>query len=540
MAVIDDGVDFSHPDLAERAWTNPGESGGGKETNGIDDDGNGYIDDVHGWDFCHDDNTVHDVDDDWHGTHVAGTIAASLDGQGVVGVAPGVSIMALKFLGDDDACGYDSMAIGAIAYAKSFGVQIANASWGAEGRPTGFAGPVPRDPDLGDAVRGRGRQRAAPTTTTARRRPCRRRSTCRTSCRSGPSTTPAGSTWFSNYGRRTVDLVAPGESILSSLPADADHPEPGWGWLDGTSMAAPHVTGTAALVASYVPGMAGDPIALKARILGSAKPDAATAGSTVTGRIVDVYRALDRVPPSAKAPTVGFLVGSTMSASTAAVSVHWAATDDRSGVGAYGLQARSGSGAWTTVLASTGGRSANRSLRLSQGHGFRVRARDGAGNWGAWSPAATVTPVRYQETTLPGDLARDVASIRHELVVRRVQPLRHRQGCVGHVPVHRAGLRDRLAEGTEPGQRPPVRRRRLYLDHRPPPIELDAADHRRGTIMVVVGNAQRPPRLARDARALPDRRRRVPGPALTLSCRGRSSPNTAPAAAARGSSARCP
>ena len=135
MAVIDDGVDFSHPDLAARAWTNPGEAGGGKETNGIDDDGNGYVDDVHGWDFCHDDNTVHDFDDDWHGTHVAGTIAASLDGQGIVGVAPGVSIMALKFLGDDDACGYDSMAIRAIAYAKSFGVRIANASWGAEGRP---------------------------------------------------------------------------------------------------------------------------------------------------------------------------------------------------------------------------------------------------------------------------------------------------------------------------------------------------------------------------------------------------------------------
>ena len=132
VAVIDDGVDFSHPDLAGRAWTNPGESGDGRETNGIDDDGNGYIDDVHGWDFCHDDNTVHDPDQDFHGTHVAGTIAASLNGVGVVGVAPNVSIMALKFISDDmpKDCGLDSQAIAAIAYAKSFGVHIANASWG--------------------------------------------------------------------------------------------------------------------------------------------------------------------------------------------------------------------------------------------------------------------------------------------------------------------------------------------------------------------------------------------------------------------------
>ena len=101
VAVIDDGVDFSQPDLAGQAWVNPGESGGGKETNNVDDDANGYIDDVNGWDFCHDDKTVHDPDDDFHGTHVSGTIAAKLDGAGIVGLAPGVKLMALKFLGDD-------------------------------------------------------------------------------------------------------------------------------------------------------------------------------------------------------------------------------------------------------------------------------------------------------------------------------------------------------------------------------------------------------------------------------------------------------
>ena len=81
VAVIDDGVDFSRPDLAGQAWVNPGESGGGKETNNVDDDANGYIDDVNGWDFCHDDKTVHDPDDDFHGTHVSGTMRRSSTGR---------------------------------------------------------------------------------------------------------------------------------------------------------------------------------------------------------------------------------------------------------------------------------------------------------------------------------------------------------------------------------------------------------------------------------------------------------------------------
>jgi subtilisin family serine protease len=124
VAVIDDGVDFTHPDLAARAWTNPGEV----PNNDLDDDANGYIDDVNGWDFRHDDNTLHDSGGDFHGTHVAGTIAASVNGQGIVGVAPNIKIMALKFIGPEG--GATSDAIRAIGYAKSKGVKISNNSWG--------------------------------------------------------------------------------------------------------------------------------------------------------------------------------------------------------------------------------------------------------------------------------------------------------------------------------------------------------------------------------------------------------------------------
>src|SRR5829696_2577851 len=136
VAVIDSGVDFDHPDLADRAWVNPGESGSGKETNGIDDDGNGYVDDVNGWDFYHNDNTLHDSGNDAHATHVAGTIAASANGEGVVGVAPKIKIMSLKWLDSTSGSmatartGTVSNAILAIEYARNMGAKISNNSWG--------------------------------------------------------------------------------------------------------------------------------------------------------------------------------------------------------------------------------------------------------------------------------------------------------------------------------------------------------------------------------------------------------------------------
>src|SRR5829696_5944725 len=209
VAVIDDGVDFSHPELAGRAWTNPGEV----PNNNLDDDNNGYIDDVNGWDFYNRDKTVHDAGVDAHGTHVSGTIAASVNGQGVVGVAPNVKIMALKFLGPEG--GYTSDAILAIQYAKAEGAKISNNSWG--------GGPYsPFDQALYDAINNSGSLFVAAAGNDGSNNdayPVYPASYDLPNILSVTAVDNQGKlASFSNYGATSVDISAPGVGILSSVP----------------------------------------------------------------------------------------------------------------------------------------------------------------------------------------------------------------------------------------------------------------------------------------------------------------------------------
>jgi hypothetical protein len=152
VGVIDTGVDYNHPDLAANMWINPGEIPG----NGIDDDGNGFIDDVHGWDFINNDNDP--MDDNGHGTHCAGTIGAvGNNGIGVAGVNWNVKIMALKFLSAGGS-GSTADAVEAIKYATMMGVQLTSNSWGGGGfSQTMRTTPSPTR-GRGNPVRGRGRQ----------------------------------------------------------------------------------------------------------------------------------------------------------------------------------------------------------------------------------------------------------------------------------------------------------------------------------------------------------------------------------------------
>jgi thermitase len=140
VAVIDEGVDINHPDLRNNIWTNPGETAG----DGIDNDRNGYVDDLNGWDFFHNDASVFDAaDGDEHGTHVAGTIAAEGNNSaGVVGVNWQAKIMPLKFLGSGG--GYTSGAVEALNYAVNKGVKISNNSWGGGGSSQALADAINR------------------------------------------------------------------------------------------------------------------------------------------------------------------------------------------------------------------------------------------------------------------------------------------------------------------------------------------------------------------------------------------------------------
>ena len=134
--MIDEGVDVSHPDLRDNVWKNPGVV----PANGVDDDGNGYVDDVNGYDFANDDASVYDPDPingtgDEHGTHVAGTIAAEgNNGVGITGVNWQAKVMALKFLGPGGGSTLD--AVEAIDYAIANGADISNNSWGYVGGPS--------------------------------------------------------------------------------------------------------------------------------------------------------------------------------------------------------------------------------------------------------------------------------------------------------------------------------------------------------------------------------------------------------------------
>lgn len=283
VAVIDTGVDYTHEDLVDNLWRNPGETGldnkgRDKATNGIDDDNNGFVDDSIGWDFVTNDNKPYDLKAGFfemitsggnpgHGTHCAGNVAARGDnGKGIAGVAPNVKIMSIRFLSEKGQ-GTTAGAIQSIKYAVENGANILSNSWGSEGEDSNSA----ENKALKDIIRyaetkgrlfvaaaGNGRQGGGYNNDSDSKPayPASYDMDIIVSVAAIDANNDLGS--FSNWGKKTVDIGAPGvkvfsttvgnkydDKVMSLLGQDI--------YWDGTSMATPHVAGAAALYWSANP-----------------------------------------------------------------------------------------------------------------------------------------------------------------------------------------------------------------------------------------------------------------------------------------------
>ncbi|MHB0799555.1 S8 family peptidase [Bacillus thuringiensis] len=278
IGIIDTGIDINHPDLKNNIWKNPDEIPG----DGIDNDKNGYIDDIYGWDFVNNNNSVYDGTGDSHGTHVAGTIAASKNNTlGVAGVAPQVKVMSLKFLGTNG--GTISNAIKAIEYAKNKGVKITNNSWGGGGFSQALYDAIQQSNSLFIAASGNNGTNADQT-------PMYPAAYSLSNILSVASITNKGSlSSFSNYGKTSVDVAAPGTDILSTLPNNS------YGFYSGTSMATPHVSGVAALIQSAYPSYS--PTEIKNKIMNNTSPLSTLTNKVLTGGLINAGKALQTYQP---------------------------------------------------------------------------------------------------------------------------------------------------------------------------------------------------------------------------------------------------
>lgn len=278
VAVIDTGVDYTHEDLKENIWINEAEKNG---TEGVDDDGNGYVDDIYGYDFANLD--ADPIDDEGHGTHCAGVIGAKHNDVGVAGVNDSVKIMSLKFL-KKNGTGSTSGAIQAIKYAVDHGVKVISASWGGENYSQALKDVISYAKErgvlfvaaAGNAYQNNDHKPMYP----ASYKVDNIISVAATNIRDKK-------TWFSNYGK-SVHIGAPGYDILSTV-IDNKYQK-----MNGTSMACPFVSGAAALLLSYENL---DYLEVKNRILTTSDYVKDLAEVTATGGRLNIFNMLKDIKP---------------------------------------------------------------------------------------------------------------------------------------------------------------------------------------------------------------------------------------------------
>lgn len=280
-AVVDTGVDYTHPDLADNMWTNKGEI----PNNGKDDDGNGYIDDVYGWNFAVNNNDPRSSLKSPHGSHVAGLIGARGNNHvGVVGVAPKVKLMALKFM-DDSGAGLTSNAVKAIDYAIQKKVFLINNSWGSSRFSRTLSDAISRAAVAGIlffTAAGNGNKGIGYNIDT---NPWYPASYPQWNVFSVAATTTNDRlTDFSNFSKNKVDVAAPGYAIYSTVSGI------NYQMMSGTSMATPIVAGLAVLVKATNPSL--DPLQILNIIRESSDKTPTLKDKVRAGGRVDSYNAV--------------------------------------------------------------------------------------------------------------------------------------------------------------------------------------------------------------------------------------------------------
>lgn len=292
VAVIDTGIDYNHEDLKDNLWTNPGESGDDAEgkpkfSNGIDDDNNGYIDDYRGWNFVN--NTNNPWDDAGHGTHCAGVIGAKGNNAlGTSGVNWNVSLMGLKFL-NGQGSGSLADAVKALEYATMMKVFLTSNSWGGGGYSDTMMLALKNAESHGMLFIAAAGNNHSDNDASPHYPSSYEVSNVIAVAASDQNDALAS---FSNYGKKSVHVAAPGVGILSSYPPNT------YKLLSGTSMATPFVAGLAALVKSLYPELTGAEI--KKRILSSSDAVNGMKTRLITGARINATSALanDHTPPS--------------------------------------------------------------------------------------------------------------------------------------------------------------------------------------------------------------------------------------------------
>ena len=284
VGVVDTGIDYNHIDLVNNIWTNPNEIA----NNGIDDDANGYVDDIHGMNAIN--NSGNPMDDENHGTHCAGTIGASGNNNlGIVGVNWNVKLVGLKFL-DGNGSGTTSDAIKAIDYAinlkqRGINIRALNNSWGGSGFSSALQDAIIRAKNVGILFLAAAGNESSNNDNTASY-PANYKISNVISVAAIDRNGNLAS--FSNYGTQSVDVAAPGVSIISTIRGNQ------YAYYNGTSMATPHVTGLAALILSHLPNLTVQE--LRSRIIGTVKPLQSLTGVIKYPGIVSGLNAINNTP----------------------------------------------------------------------------------------------------------------------------------------------------------------------------------------------------------------------------------------------------